>query len=214
MKSCITSMAVAAFLAVAASAPAGAATLTFFGSQEPAKKGGTFYYDALDDRAKLICSLACKGLLSSQASGTFQNGTNVPDPSTRAGFSDTAADLFDLASSSDASQLAFINLVADPDLPFGKKTEVGGESVFSFVSSAQFILLQIGKDPNYALIQNLVAKNKFDFTAFEKEGAGLSHYTEFGAVSAIPLPAALPLFLTSLAGLGFLGWRRRRETTA
>jgi hypothetical protein len=28
--------------------------------------------------------------------------------------------------------------------------------------------------------------------------------------SAVPLPAALPLFATGLAGLGLLGWRRKK----
>jgi hypothetical protein len=32
-----------------------------------------------------------------------------------------------------------------------------------------------------------------------------------GVVSAVPLPAALPLFATGLAGLGLLGWRRKRK---
>jgi hypothetical protein len=30
------------------------------------------------------------------------------------------------------------------------------------------------------------------------------------AVSATPIPAALPLFASALGGLGFIGWRRRR----
>jgi hypothetical protein len=29
-------------------------------------------------------------------------------------------------------------------------------------------------------------------------------------VSAVPLPAALPLFATGLVGLGLLGWRRKK----
>ncbi len=33
-------------------------------------------------------------------------------------------------------------------------------------------------------------------------------------VAAIPLPAALPLFGTALAGMGFIGWRRRRKAAA
>jgi hypothetical protein len=31
----------------------------------------------------------------------------------------------------------------------------------------------------------------------------------FNGVSPVPVPAALPLFLAALAGLGFIGWRRR-----
>ena len=33
-------------------------------------------------------------------------------------------------------------------------------------------------------------------------------------VTAVPLPAALPLFATGLAGLGLLGWRRKRKAAA
>ena len=34
------------------------------------------------------------------------------------------------------------------------------------------------------------------------------------AVSAVPLPAALPLILSGLGGLGFMGWRRRNALAA
>ena len=34
------------------------------------------------------------------------------------------------------------------------------------------------------------------------------------AVSATPLPAALPLFATGLGALGLLGWRRKRKASA
>jgi hypothetical protein len=35
-----------------------------------------------------------------------------------------------------------------------------------------------------------------------------------GTVSAVPLPGAFPLFATGLAGLGLLGWRRKRKDIA
>ena len=31
------------------------------------------------------------------------------------------------------------------------------------------------------------------------------------SVSAVPIPAALPLFATGLVGLGLLGWRRKKK---
>jgi len=42
----------------------------------------------------------------------------------------------------------------------------------------------------------------------------LSAFDVLGAPSATPLPAALPLFATSLGALGLLGWRRKRRTQA
>ena len=35
--------------------------------------------------------------------------------------------------------------------------------------------------------------------------------TSSSSMSGVPLPAALPLFATGLAGLGLLGWRRKRK---
>ena len=35
-----------------------------------------------------------------------------------------------------------------------------------------------------------------------------------GDISAVPVPAALPLFVSALAGMGFLGWRRKRIAAA
>jgi hypothetical protein len=37
---------------------------------------------------------------------------------------------------------------------------------------------------------------------------------DVSAVAATPIPAALPLFATGLAGLGLLGWRRKRRAQA
>jgi hypothetical protein len=200
--------AVAMTVALGAAPIASAATVTFFGSQSPAG-AGQFTYDPNDDRAQLICSLGCDGLLSTQGAGTFPNSAPVPDISTANGFSGSAADLFDLANSSAATELAFVNSVVDPDFASGTKTDVNLNS-FTFVSSAAYILFKIGATPDYALIRNLFAGNTFDFSAFAGEGAGLSHITEYGTVSGvIPLPAALPLFLTAFGGLAFFGWRRR-----
>ena len=43
-------------------------------------------------------------------------------------------------------------------------------------------------------------------TGFAPEGIAV-------APPAVPLPAALPLFATALAGMGLLGWRRKRKAS-
>ena len=51
----------------------------------------------------------------------------------------------------------------------------------------------------------------FDNVLFSNGDINLAYDFE---VAPIPLPAALPLYGTGLAIVGFLGWRRRRKTTA
>ena len=41
--------------------------------------------------------------------------------------------------------------------------------------------------------------------------SGNSTFTATTGVTVVPLPAALPLFASGLAGLGLLGWRRKRK---
>ena len=41
---------------------------------------------------------------------------------------------------------------------------------------------------------------------------GSVNVNTFDGLSDIPLPAALPLFASGLAGLGLLGWRRKKAT--
>ncbi len=43
---------------------------------------------------------------------------------------------------------------------------------------------------------------------------GVEHTGPHPSTSAIPLPAALPLYGTGLAVMGFLGWRRKRQQAA
>ncbi|WP_395017623.1 PEP-CTERM sorting domain-containing protein [Dongia sp.] len=44
---------------------------------------------------------------------------------------------------------------------------------------------------------------------------GIAHITATPvAVATTPLPAALPLFLSAIGGMGYLGWRRRKSAAA
>ena len=51
-------------------------------------------------------------------------------------------------------------------------------------------------------------------TGFVQTARGLVTQFDTPPVSAVPLPAALPLFATGLAGLGLLGWRRKKKALA
>jgi hypothetical protein len=42
----------------------------------------------------------------------------------------------------------------------------------------------------------------------------ITHGASGNPVDPVPLPAALPLFATGLAGLGLLGWRRKKKAAA
>jgi hypothetical protein len=60
-------------------------------------------------------------------------------------------------------------------------------------------------DPTLSFGQQISISNA-DLRAFDLIGWDLV------AVAAVPVPAALPLLLTGLAGLGFFGWRRRKAS--
>ncbi len=68
----------------------------------------------------------------------------------------------------------------------------------------------------------ITANKQVDFSAFgmidrlffdddSHANGGLYLDFSFTTVSAVPLPAALPLFGAALAGIGFLGWKRKKQ---
>lgn len=95
------------------------------------------------------------------------------------------------------------------------RVEAGGQESATFTTSAEFFVLKLGN--NFAFFQNFDDLITVNFEVLARgAGLGFSNATFFGGdgtVAPIPLPAALPLFLTALGGLGFLGYRRRKTTT-
>ncbi len=58
-----------------------------------------------------------------------------------------------------------------------------------------------------------ITPNTADFAQFNNENSVFQIRSEM-SVSAVPIPAALPLFAGGLALMGLLGWRRKRSATA
>jgi hypothetical protein len=113
-------------------------------------------------------------------------------------------DLFELTNSGSGSETSEVNSITDEDYAdWSAKDETG---TMTFTSSAEYILIKIGQTPNYGLIMNSLVDNTFIFTEIGR-GAGLSHVTEFGQISVVPVPAAFWLFGSAL--LGFVGMSRR-----
>ncbi len=130
--------------------------------------------------------------------------------------------IFTVHPPNEANETAFVNANRNggPAVEFGQKINIDdipgadGED-FDFMSTAEYILLKIGggNSLNVALIHNLSGgKLNLNFST-TAQASGLSHYTEFGETSVVPLPAALPLLLTAIAGFGLVG-RRKKMTRA
>ena len=51
------------------------------------------------------------------------------------------------------------------------------------------------------------------YTEYHDANSGFEEWSFYSDVSVVPLPAALPLYGTGLAIMGFIGWRKRRKAT-
>ena len=62
-------------------------------------------------------------------------------------------------------------------------------------------------DPRWAAFYDVGPNMTYDFSIAPSQGGGLSHASLYGVV---PIPAALPLMLTAVAGLGLVARRRMK----
>jgi len=94
-------------------------------------------------------------------------------------------------------------------IPFSASLTLQGPS--SLLSSealpSTFLAASLFSSTNSPFVMNLFNPSPFDF--FSVIGQ-----LNTAPVAATPIPAALPLFMSALAGLGFTGWRRRQAQAA
>lgn len=104
------------------------------------------------------------------------------------------------------------------DLKFDSSGDLWKASV-EFGPELMIALLVVDGDniPTYLYFDNMFSGVTV-YDANKKIYKGISHFTAFGYLeggsgipSMVPVPAALPLFGTGLAVMGFLSWRRKRK---
>ena len=185
------------------------ADLIFNGSFSAAG-GGNVDYNADTDRGELTCT-NCEGVLSDLPS-QLNMDPSILNATTASGLSNTDADLFVLANSGIATETAFINAVL-AELGIAESFVTGTQIQAAdlgdpFFTDAEWFLVKIGTDPDYAVIRNTAGGlNEFSYDGFEGQGAGLSHITVFGGTTTVSEPSIVALFGVGLVLLGFM--RRR-----
>lgn len=129
-------------------------------------------------------------------------------------FSSTTGELFDgPTNSGDATEAAWVNTVlgtsfTTADVTAGK-VSTGIFDSYSYTTSAQYVILKIGKNPDYTVLMNTSGgAMTWSWNNYKADGGGLSHYITLGDPAPVPLPAAGLLLLGALGGLAAV--RRRK----
>lgn len=196
---------------------ASAATLNILGSAKLNGNGANYTAETVS--AELICSLGCQGINSSATTDTTVP-LGLPTVSTFTAFVPGYSDLFiDGNSSNPTNEALFVSTVTGVTYSATTQKTAGiVQGAASFTTSALYILLKIGNEPNLTIIKNTGGLNNvFTYTPKAGEGAGLSHYAEFGrfggggGTGEIPLPAGMPLMLAGLGAMAFLARRKARK---
>ena len=122
---------------------------------------------------------------------------------------DTAATSVRVVSNTDGFGIG--EYVGSPEPNFNAFTVVSGQ-----ITSALFLDFGIANTPPAVTCCSIRLEfGGQNFTGLTNDPDSLSESSRSGLtftpVSAVPLPAALPLFATGLGVLGLLGWRRKRK---
>lgn len=104
------------------------------------------------------------------------------------------------------------------DIPFTDGSLILSASLFAIAKcGGQFEAGTCTAETDFFGSANLMAAVVLDGNGVElpnisiSSASGFDYAAGFASVSAVPVPAALPLFGTGLAIMGFVGWRRKRN---
>ncbi|MHA1600696.1 MAG: hypothetical protein ACTSW2_07700 [Alphaproteobacteria bacterium] len=106
--------------------------------------------------------------------------------------------------------LTLSNIIFNDDDP---PEPISGQWDFSGAGLVDIIVVKAGQDYAVFLFSDTNTSNMRNtglWSTLELGGIGMSHITAY-QLSAVPLPAALPLLGSALATFGFVGWRRRKR---
>lgn len=189
---------IAVFLPLAATVvPAGAATVTYdWTLTAPAASLGGFYFTG---SGTITATTGTGGDTVTAITGTVTNGTNT-DPVTGLAIPGTFDNLlFPIGTT----------FTGPPVVTTGSYVSASDLDTkgLGFTIAAGTIVVFGGYAPNST---DVTPGNNYDQTS--PDGFGVGTF----ALTATPLPAALPLFAGGLSALGLLGWHRKRTpvTTA
>lgn len=157
---------------------------TFNGLAASDGSGGTLIFRAQGDYGAFAgesLTLKVEGIIN-QLMGVFSNTGNFIGPATAGGPFD------------------FVNLnVTNTNFEFQRTFNLSGADLDTLLSDSI-----LSATVNLSSFVNVFPDNGFN----EFVEVTLNYET---AVSVVPLPAALPLFGSGLAFMGFIGWRRKRK---
>jgi len=97
------------------------------------------------------------------------------------------------------------NIFTDTTTGTGRLFDVISDISFAFGEVTGLRGTATGQAPGFVPLNNWALGTSFNPTIFNFD-------TNAAPLSVVPLPAALPLYGTGLAILGFIGWRRQRRT--
>ena len=156
-----------------------------------------------DGLGTIDCTASCEAFTGAGGNGAEPTGMGV--------LSGLLADYYDGTPSSESAEADRLSILVSGSTGLFAGTDgtrtIGNSGSMSFSTLAEYVVLKIG---NVAVFVKNTSGGllEIDFTSFAGQGSGLSHYTEFGQVSQVPLPAAAWLMIAGLSGLGFAGRRK------